>query len=170
MVPSSECAKPGWVRQGIVYRKEGETHWSTSHRVQSIPILVDFNTSLEGIFFFNSCKATTRFSLVWSGSSNVAFHLFMSSTTTTLCEKKKGYLENGTFSLERHLPSPELMALLLTYELLIMTWTKAQCVWWPQMMGNCLKAGPAYCRSGGELHLLRKVKLLISPCQTPLGT
>lgn len=37
------------------------------------------------------------------------------------------------------------------------------------MMGNCLKAAPAYCKSGRELHLLGKVQVLILPRQTPLA-
>lgn len=144
-------------------KKEGKRqNISILHNRRNIPILVDFNTSLEGIFFFNSCNVSTRFSLVWLGSSNIVFHLFMSSTTTTLWEKEKSFgkwnifiIKTSAFTWANGAP---IDMWIIDYDLK------------PQMMGNCLKADPAYCKSGRELHLLGKVQVLILPCQTPLGT
>lgn len=136
---------------------------------RNIPIFVDFNTSLEGIFFFNSRKASTRFSLLWSGSSNIVFHLFMSSITTTLWEKEKSFgkwnifiRKTSAFTWANGAPTD---IWIIDYDL-----NQSTVYWWPQMMGNCLKAAPAYCKSGRELHLLGKVQVLILPCRTPRGT
>lgn len=80
---------PDW---SLVYWQAEQTHDSLIiHSLDrpDVPILVESNTSLEGIFFFSSSKASIRFSFGCPGSSRIDFHLLMSSTTTTLWEKEK---------------------------------------------------------------------------------
>lgn len=75
-------------------------HGEEARAGSAVPIFVDSNTSLEGIFFFSSPKASNRFSLGCPGSSSIAFQRFMSSTTTTLWKKA-----NRKYSYERGFPT-----------------------------------------------------------------
>lgn len=80
------------LKHPLIFKKLGG--WSLLHRqakqtqhageIRDVPIFVESNTSLEGIFFFSSSKASIRFSFGCPGSSSIDFHRFMSSTTTTL--------------------------------------------------------------------------------------